>query len=63
MEVRPFYDQQIPLLETFADRAAITIENARLYNDPQEREARIRCLVARITGIFIRDLRKMQAMK
>ncbi|MGB6313210.1 MAG: PAS domain S-box protein, partial [Pseudolabrys sp.] len=57
-EVRPFSDQQIALIETFADQAVIAIENARLYNDLQEREARIRRLVeSNIIGIFIGDSR------
>ncbi|WP_051677557.1 AAA family ATPase [Bradyrhizobium sp. URHD0069] len=52
-----FTPSRISVLELLASQAAISLENARLYSDLQEREARIRHLVdSNIIGIAIWDV-------
>jgi PAS domain S-box-containing protein len=49
-----FTPARMVLLKLLVSEAAISIENARLYRDLQEREARVRRLIdANIIGIFI----------
>jgi PAS domain S-box-containing protein len=51
-----FTPTRISVLEMLASQAAISLENARLYNDLREREARIRRLVdSNIIGVIIWD--------
>ena len=50
-EVLPFTDSQIALMETFADQAAIAIENARLLNELQERTTQLTRSVGQLTAL------------
>jgi len=40
-EVRPFSDKQIDLVSTFADQAAIAIENVRLFDEIQDKNRQL----------------------
>jgi PAS domain S-box-containing protein len=52
-----FTPARISVLELLASQAAISLENARLYDDLQEREAKIRRLVdSNIVGVVFWDL-------
>jgi PAS domain S-box-containing protein len=53
---RVFAPTRIPVLKLLASQAAVALENARLYRDVAESEAKIRRLVdSNIIGIFIWD--------
>jgi GAF domain-containing protein len=50
-EVRPFTDSHIALMETFADQAAIAIENVRLFTELRARTQELTRSVGQLTAL------------
>ena len=56
MEVRPFSERQIALLETFADQAVIAIENVGLFQEIQEKNEQLE-----VANLKLRDLDRLKS--
>jgi GAF domain-containing protein len=54
-EARLFSERQIALLQTFADQAAIAIENTRLLNELRESLGDLPDILSRATNWWDRD--------
>ncbi len=50
-EIRPFTEEQVALLQTFADQAVIAIENVRLFKEVKSRTAALTRSVEQLTAL------------
>jgi GAF domain-containing protein len=53
MAVRPFTEQQVRLLEAFADQAVIAIENARLFEELEQRNRELQASNRQVTEALV----------
>src|SRR5262249_40744968 len=62
-EVRPFSDDQIALLQTFADQAVIAIENVRLFTELQEKNTALTAAHAQVTEALDQQTATAEVLK
>ncbi|MFN8633541.1 MAG: GAF domain-containing protein [Chloroflexota bacterium] len=62
-QVRPFSDQHVALLETFADQAVIAIENARLFAEVQQRNADLQASNRRVTEALEQQIASAEVLR
>jgi signal transduction histidine kinase len=62
-EIRPFTDNQIALLKTFADQAVIAIENVRLFTELQERNRALTEAHAQIAEALDRQMATSEILR
>src|SRR5262249_43500133 len=62
-EVRPFTDQQIDLLKTFADQAVIAIENTRLFEEVQQKSAALSTANSQLTESLEQQTATSEALR